>query len=193
MYYYIKGKLAILSGDTAVIEAGGVGYRLTVTQNTFSALASCLGKEAMLYTYLAVREDAMELYGFSSEDEKQLFTKLLGVSGIGPKAAISILSSFTPNQLISAVQSGDAKLIARANGIGLKTAQKVIIELKGKLDLSGDASSAAAAPSSLTEAINALTVLGYSRGEAADAVKGLDASSPLEQIIADALKKLNRL
>lgn len=193
MYYYIKGKLAILSGDTAVIEAAGVGYRLTVTQNTFSALASSLGKEAMLYTYLAVREDAMELYGFSSEEEKQLFTKLLGVSGIGPKAAISILSSFTPNQLISAVQSGDAKLIARANGIGLKTAQKVIIELKGKLDLSGDIASATASPSSLTEAINALTVLGYSRGEAADAVKGLDASSPLEQIIADALKKLNRL
>jgi len=193
MYYYIKGKLAILSGDTAVIEAAGVGYRLTVTQNTFSALASSLDKEALLYTYLAVREDAMELYGFSSEEEKRLFTKLLGVSGIGPKAAISILSSFTPNQLISAVQSGDAKMIARANGIGLKTAQKVIIELKGKLDLSGDVSSASAAPSALTEAINALTVLGYSRSEAADAVKGLDATAPLEQIIADALKKLNRL
>ena len=132
MYYYIKGTLALLAGDTAVIDAGGIGYRLTVTQNTFAALASKLGKEAQLFTYLAVRDDAMELYGFASEEEKLFFTKLLSVSGIGPKAAVSVLSAFTPNQLVSAVQAGDAKMISRANGIGLKTAQKVIIELKGK-------------------------------------------------------------
>lgn len=192
MYYYIKGTLALLSGDTAVIDANGVGYALTVTQNTFSALASKLGREAQLFTYLAVRDDAMELYGFSSEDEKALFIKLLGVSGVGPKAAVSILSSFTPNQLISAVQSGDAKLISRANGIGLKTAQKIIIELKGKLDLTDD-TSASSAPPSAVEAVNALTVLGYSRGEASDAVKGLDMSLSLEELIAEALKKLNRL
>ncbi len=192
MYYYIKGTLALLSGDTAVIDANGVGYALTVTQNTFSALASKLGKEAQLFTYLAVRDDAMELYGFSSEYAKALLIKLLGVSGVGPKAAVSILSSFTPNQLISAVQSGDAKLISRANGIGLKTAQKIIIELKGKLDLSDD-TSAAAAPPSAVEAVNALTVLGYSRSEAGDAVKGLDPSLSLEELIAEALKRLNRL
>lgn len=192
MYYYIKGTLALLSGDTAVIDANGVGYALTVTQNTFSALASKLGREAQLFTYLAVRDDAMELYGFSSEDEKALFIKLLGVSGVGPKAAVSILSSFTPNQLISAVQSGDAKLISRANGIGLKTAQKIIIELKGKLDLSDDTSSSSAPPSAV-EAVNALTVLGYSRSEASDAVKGLDPSLSLEELVAGALKKLNRL
>ena len=192
MYYYIKGTLAVLSGATAVIDAGGVGYCLTVTQNTFSQLASRLGKEAQLFTYLAVREDAMELYGFASEDEKALFIKLLGVSGVGPKAAISILSSFTPNQLISAVQSGDAKLISKANGIGLKTAQKVIIELKGKLDLSGDAVSPATATVS-SEAVNALTVLGYSRGEATEAIKGLDPSLTLEELITEALKRLNRL
>ena len=192
MYYYIKGTLAVLSGDTAVIDADGVGYCLTVTQNTFSQLASRLGKEAQLFTYLAVREDAMELYGFASEDEKALFIKLLGVSGVGPKAAISILSSFTPNQLISAVQSGDAKLISKANGIGLKTAQKVIIELKGKLDLSGDAVSPATATVS-SEAVNALTVLGYSRGEATEAIKGLDPSLTLEELITEALKRLNRL
>ena len=192
MYYYIKGTLAVLSGDTAVIDAGGVGYCLTVTQNTFSQLAPKLGKEAQLFTYLAVREDAMELYGFASEDEKALFIKLLGVSGVGPKGAISILSSFTPNQLISAVQSGDAKLISKANGIGLKTAQKVIIELKGKLDLSGDAVSPATATVS-SEAVNALTVLGYSRGEATEAIKGLDPSLTLEELITEALKRLNRL
>ena len=185
MYYYIKGTLALLAGDTAVIDAGGIGYRLTVTQNTFAALASKLGKEAQLFTYLAVRDDAMELYGFASEEEKLFFTKLLSVSGIGPKAAVSVLSAFTPNQLVSAVQAGDAKMISRANGIGLKTAQKVIIELKGKLDLSDDTAGA-------TEAVNALTVLGYTRGEAAEAVKGIDGNLALEEIIALALKKLNR-
>ncbi len=191
MYYYIKGTLALLAGDTAVIDAGGIGYRLTVTQNTFAALASKLGKEAQLFTYLAVRDDAMELYGFASEDEKLFFTKLLSVSGIGPKAAVSVLSAFTPNQLVSAVQAGDAKMISRANGIGLKTAQKVIIELKGKLDLSDDAAGGAL-PSAATEAVNALTVLGYTRGEAAEAVKGIDGTLALEEIIALALKKLNR-
>lgn len=192
MYYYIKGTLALLAGDTAVIDAGGVGYRLTVTQNTFAALAPKSGKEAQLFTYLAVRDDALELYGFASEDEKRFFTKLLGVSGIGPRAAISILSAFTPNQLVSAVQAGDAKMIARANGIGLKTAQKVIIELKGKLDLSDDTAGGGALPSAATEAVNALTVLGYTKGEAADAVRGIDGTLPLEEIIALALKKLNR-
>ena len=188
MYYYIKGTLALLAGDTAVIDAGGIGYRLTVTQNTFAALASKLGKEAQLFTYLAVRDDAMELYGFASEEEKLFFTKLLSVSGIGPKAAVS---AFTPNQLVSAVQAGDAKMISRANGIGLKTAQKVIIELKGKLDLSDD-TAGGALPSAATEAVNALTVLGYTRGEAAEAVKGIDGTLALEEIIALALKKLNR-
>lgn len=191
MYYYIKGTLALLAGDTAVIDAGGIGYRLTVTQNTFAALASKLGKEAQLFTYLAVRDDAMELYGFASEEEKLFFTKLLSVSGIGPKAAVSVLSAFTPNQLVSAVQAGDAKMISRANGIGLKTAQKVIIELKGKLDLSDD-TAGVALPSAATEAVNALTVLGYTRGEAAEAVKGIDGTLALEEIIALALKKLNR-
>lgn len=191
MYYYIKGTLALLAGDTAVIDAGGIGYRLTVTQNTFAALASKLGKEAQLFTYLAVRDDAMELYGFASEEEKLFFTKLLSVSGIGPKAAVSVLSAFTPNQLVSAVQAGDAKMISRANGIGLKTAQKVIIELKGKLDLSDD-TVGGALPSASTEAVNALTVLGYKRGEAAEAVKGIDGTLALEEIIALALKKLNR-
>ena len=191
MYYYIKGTLALLAGDTAVIDAGGIGYRLTVTQNTFAALASKLGKEAQLFTYLAVRDDAMELYGFASEEEKLFFTKLLSVSGIGPKAAVSVLSAFTPNQLVSAVQAGDAKMISRANGIGLKTAQKVIIELKGKLYLSDD-TAGGALPSASTEAVNALTVLGYTRGEAAEAVKGIDGTLALEEIIALALKKLNR-
>ena len=191
MYYYIKGTLALLAGDTAVIDAGGIGYRLTVTQNTFAALASKLGKEAQLFTYLAVRDDAMELYGFASEEEKLFFTKLLSVSGIGPKAAVSVLSAFTPNQLVSAVQAGDAKMISRANGIGRKTAQKVIIELMGKLDLSDD-TAGGALPSAATEAVNALTVLGYTRGEAAEAVKGIDGTLALEEIIALALKKLNR-
>ncbi len=192
MYYYVKGILAILSGDVAVIEAAGVGYKLTVTQNTFSTVASKLNKEVLLYTHLSVREDAMELYGFSSEEEKSLFTKLLGVSGVGPKAATSILSAFTPSQLISAVQSGDAKAISRANGIGLKTAQKIIIELKGKIDLSEDAGAPGASSSAYSEAVNVLTGLGYARSEAQTAVKAVDPTLPLEEIITEALKKLNR-
>ncbi len=193
MFYYIKGTLVILSGDVAVIDAGGVGYRLSVTQNTFSALASKLGKEALLYTYFAVREDAQELYGFSTEEEKELFTKLLGVSGVGPKAGLSILSAFTPSQLISAVQSGDAKTITRANGIGLKSAQKIIIELKGKLDLTDSSADTKNKPSVFTEAVNALTLLGYTRGEASEAVKSADVSLSLEEVIAFALKRLNRI
>ncbi len=193
MFYYIKGTLVILSGDVAVIDAGGVGYRLSVTQNTFSSLANKLGKEALLYTYFAVREDAQELYGFSTEEEKELFTKLLGVSGVGPKAGLSILSAFTPSQLISAVQSGDAKTITRANGIGLKSAQKIIIELKGKLDLTDSSAEIQNKPSVFAEAINALTLLGYTRGEASDAVKSADVSLSLEEVIAFALKRLNRI
>ena len=191
MYYYIKGTLAVLKPDFAVIDAGGVGYRLTVTQNTFSRISARLGKEVTLYTYLAVRQEGVELFGFADEDEKVTFIRLLGVSGVGPKAAASILSMFTPPQLSQAVQAGDAKAISRANGIGMKTAQKVIIELKGKLDLSDDGPSGSRT-SSLSEAINALAVLGYTRSEAADALKNADPSAPLEDIIAAALKKLNR-
>lgn len=192
MYYYIKGRLDILNGDCAVIDAGGVGYMIYVSTPTHEKLAPLLGKTAQLYTYLNVREDAMELYGFYAEEERECFIKLLSVSGVGPKAALSILSLYTPQSLSALVSQGDAKAISRANGVGLKTAQKVIIELKGKLDLSEGAVSSAPLPSALSDAADTLAVMGYSKTESATALKGIDPALPLEEVIKQALKKLNR-
>ncbi|MDD4125434.1 MAG: Holliday junction branch migration protein RuvA [Eubacteriales bacterium] len=190
MYYYIKGKLTRLNGDYAVIEAYGVGYKLFITHNTRAKLASFFEKEILLYTYLNVREDAKELYGFDTEEEQGCFVKLISVSGVGPKAAVSILSVFSPEKLAFAVSTGDAKAISKANGVGLKTAQKVIIELKGKLDLEEGGEDSPAG--GITDAVNALTVLGYTKAEAMTALKGIDPSMPLEEIITAAFKKLNR-
>ncbi|MEG1743664.1 MAG: Holliday junction branch migration protein RuvA [Clostridia bacterium] len=193
MYYYIKGTLQLLLDSFAVLETGGIGYKIIISKNTFSKIAAKINKEVTLYTYLAIRDDAMDLYGFVTNDEHLSFVKLLAVSGIGPKAAMSILSIMTPEQLSAAVSSGDAKAISAANGVGLKTAQKVIIELKGKLDLSDDALLESSTPSVMIDAVNALAVLGYTRGEAANAFKDIDMSLPFENIITLALKKLNKL
>ena len=194
MFYYIKGELTELGSDFAVLDAGGVGYMLYVSTPTHEKLAPLFRKTAQLYTYLNVREDAMELYGFYAGEERECFIKLLSVSGVGPKAAMSILSLYTPQSLASLVASGDAKAISRANGVGLKTAQKVIIELKGKLDLSESAEGANTPLSSaLSDAADTLAVMGYSKSESAQALKGISPDLPLEVIIKEALKKLNRL
>ena len=193
MFYYIKGALTALNPDFAVIDANGVGYMLYVSLATHEKLAPLYGRQAQLYTYLNVREDAMELFGFFTEEERECFIKLLSVSGVGPKAAMAILSLYTPQSLAGLVANGDAKAISRANGVGLKTAQKVIIELKGKLDLSGGPASASPLPSALADAADTLAVMGYSKAEAAEALRGVNADQPLENIIKDALKKLNRL
>ena len=187
MFYYIKGALTALNPDFAVIDANGVGYMLYVSLATHEKLAPLYGKQAQLYTYLNVREDAMELFGFYTEEERECFIKLLSVSGVGPKAAMAILSLYTPQSLAGLVANGDAKAISRANGVGLKTAQKVIIELKGKLDLSEGAAAA------LADAADTLAVMGYSKAESAEALRGINADQPLENIIKDALRKLNRL
>ncbi|MFA6729545.1 MAG: Holliday junction branch migration protein RuvA [Eubacteriales bacterium] len=190
MYHYIKGVLTKLCGAYAVLESCGVGYKLYITLSTSEKLSGFYQKETLLYAYLNIKDDAEELYGFYSEEEQQTFTKLLTVSGVGPKAAISLLSAFTPGQLSFAVSAGDAKAITKANGIGLKTAQKIIIELKGKLDLSGEAGEPDGGV--LPDAIGALTSLGYTKSEAISAVSGLDQSLPLEEIIKAAFEKLNR-
>ena len=129
MYYYIKGTLARLEPTFAVIDCAGVGYRLAVSASTHASLAPLLGRDALLYTYLAVREDALELYGFFDETEKRVFTYLISVSGVGPKGAMSVLSVMSASRLASFVAAGDARAIASAPGVGLKTAQKIIIEL----------------------------------------------------------------
>ena len=193
MYDYFKGTLAFLRTDAAVVECGGVGYRLAVSASTHAKLSPLLGREATLFAYLAVRE---ELYGFSDETERALFIHLLSVSGVGPKAALSVLSTLPADRLAVCVAAGDAKAIASAPGVGLKTAQKIILELKDKLakefasgePLPDGVPSAGADDAS--DAVNALVVLGYSRAQALGALKGLDSALPLEIRIREALKKL---
>ena len=202
MFYYISGKLAYSNPTTAVIDAGGVGYKMTISENTFNALPRLNSDGfAKLYTYMAVREDDVELFGFISESEMSTFKLLLTVSGVGPKAAISILSLLTPEKFALAVCTEDRKTIAKANGIGPKTAARVILELKDKLLKTTDLGEVASAgfesvsvptnSGKLAEAQDALLVLGYSRAEALNVLKNIDTQSlELEEIIKRALKLL---
>ncbi|MBR2907416.1 MAG: Holliday junction branch migration protein RuvA [Clostridia bacterium] len=206
MFYYIKGPLTKLLPSTAVVEAGGVGYCMTVSETTHASLAPLYDtanpKIAKLYIYMAVREDGVELFGFYSEEELSAFRMLITVSGVGPKAAISILSTLTPEKLALAICTEDRKALAKANGIGAKTAARVILELKDKLSkeaislsIDSDSPILNATPAGdhgkLSEATDALMVLGYSRAEALNALKSVNVETmPLEDIIRAALKKL---
>lgn len=176
MFYYVSGMLAHREPGFAVIDCGGVGYRLTVSQNTLAALdrASARESKVKLYTYMAVREDDVELFGFYTEEELTTFRQLIGVSGIGPKAAMGVLSAFTPDGLARAVCTEDVKAIAKSNGVGAKGAARIVLELKDKMSYTGgDAETpretATAAPAAksagLAEAAEALTALGYARAE----------------------------
>lgn len=201
MFYYISGTLAHKSMGFAVIDAGGVGYRMTVSQNTYDKLPLA-GNSAKLFTYLAVREDGIELFGFYDETELSSFQMLITVSGVGPKAAMSILSLLTPEKFALAVCTEDTKAISKASGVGHKTAARIVLELKDKLikehgnDFSAVpevATSAKGAPArgKLTEALDALMVLGYQRAEATAVLKSLPTEQmTLEEIIRQALKKL---
>ena len=205
MFYYISGKLAMANPNTAVIDAGGVGYKLTISENTYNSLPprhTVSAPEAKLYTYMAVREDGIELFGFASETELSSFKMLLSVSGVGPKAAISILSLLTPERFALAVCTEDRKTISKANGIGPKTAARIILELKDKLlketDI-GDVAQASVDTTSapmtvsgkLSEAQDALMVLGYTRNEALNVLKKIDTQAlGLEEIIKKALNML---
>ena len=207
MFYYINGKLTALDTTFAVIDAGGVGYKMTITQTTYAAMPPRLTVSepptVKLYSYMAVREDGIELFGFISEEELSAFKMLITVSGVGPKAAIAILSHLTPTKLAVAICTEDRKAISQANGIGPKTAARIILELKDKLKNQftddGDDSSIADPVLSehvgnkLGDAQDALAVLGYSRSEAMAALKGIDTDKlELDEIIKLALKKLMR-
>lgn len=197
MFYYLNGTLVTLFGSYAAIDCGGVCYKLNVSANTYSALAKYIGKTAKIYTYLSVREDAMELFGFSSEEEHSVFTKLITVSGVGPKAAISILSALTVERLIFAIANNDPRAISMAQGVGLKTAQKIILDLKDKMKIDqlvddDPKTTATGSGASFSEAVDTLLVLGYSRSEAVAALKSVDPTLPLEDIIKAALKKLSK-
>lgn len=203
MFYYIMGELAYKDLSTCVIDCSGVGYKLTVSQITSESLASSLGKKVKLFTHLSVREDGIELFGFGSNEERSCFNRLTSVSGVGPKVAMSILSLMTPEALSVAICTEDIKAIAKAPGIGSKTAARIVLELKDKIakDVSSFDISAAAsktAPTALkggknlSEATEALAVLGYDKNTILSAVKDIDPSLDVGEIIRMALKKLAR-
>lgn len=199
MYYYVSGQVAHVEPYLAVIDCGGVGYACRTTAYTISQVKK--GDRAKLFTYLSVREDAMDLYGFFSQEELKLFQQLISVSGVGPKAALAILSSSTPANLAMSIITGDEKTLTRAPGVGKKIAQRVILELKDKLakgqtvSASGENITMDAVTiipqNKLSEASAALAVLGYSQAEINVALKGVDVDGqPLEQVIRMALKNM---
>ena len=198
MFYYIKGELVYTDPVTAVVDCNGVGYKMGVSQNTLSHLTK-KGEKVCLYTYFHVREDAAELLGFYTEAELEAFKLLITVSGIGPKAAMSILSVLTPEKFALAVTTGDTKAIAKASGVGSKTAARIVLELKEKVakafptagEADGEISFADVPVSGNTEeAISALVVLGYSPQEAQAALRGVDPTLSLENMITAALRKM---
>ena len=198
MFYYVSGTVAEIGPNLAVIDCGGVGYACATTNYTISRLKK--GERAKLFTYLHVREEIFELFGFSSQQELSSFKMLIGVSGVGPKAALAILSSTTPNNLALSIVTGDEKALTAAPGIGKKIAQRIILELKDKLakeqtSFSSDGPVpviAAGGANKAGEASAALAVLGYGTPEIAAALKGVDMEQPLKEIIRQALKKMVR-
>ncbi|MDY3618894.1 Holliday junction branch migration protein RuvA [Agathobaculum sp.] len=200
MFYYVEGTVALLQQGLAVIDCGGVGYACHASQHTVGKLK--MGARARLLTYLNVREDIFELYGFIDEEELSCFQMMIGVSGVGPKAALSILSVAPPDRLALSIITGDEKLLTQAPGIGKKIAQRIILELRDKmsreqLETASGASGVVAAVAAngginhTQEAVAALMVLGYSQAEALHAMDGLDAAHlEADEIIRQCLKKL---
>lgn len=197
MIYSVRGKLIRKEPNLAVIECAGVGYACRTTLNTLSRLGS-IGSEAFLLTYLYIREDAVELFGFASEQELNCFKMLISVSGVGPKAGLAILSDTSPESFALNVATGDYKAFTKTKGIGPKLAQRVVLELKDKItneqlasSVTGDTDFKAVTEGGNTsEAISALVVLGYSQAEAASVIAKLDPSLSVEELIKNALKKI---
>ena len=198
MFYHIKGMVTDIESNLAVIDCSGVGFAVNTSMNSLSQLH--MGETVKLYISEQVREDAFDLYGFTTQGEKHCFEMLISVSGVGPKAAISILSSNTPEGICMAIMSGNEKALTVAQGIGKKIAQRVILELKDKMQKqAGDFSVADTAftipatdegQTKMSDAASALAVLGYSNAEAAAALKGIDMTMPLESIIRTALRNM---
>lgn len=201
MYAYIKGELAEINTDHIVVEASGIGYQVFISLQTFDYLPS-VGENLKIYTYLYLREDAMILYGFLTKDDLELFKLLISVSGIGPKGGLAILSTLEADDLRFAILSGDAKAISKAPGVGGKTAQRVILELKDKLSLEDafeaktehvQKNAAAAGGSVKNDAVMALTALGYSSTESLKAVSAVEITEDMdvEEVLKAALKHLS--
>ena len=199
MLYSVRGKLIHMEPRTAVIECAGVGYKCFITMHTARQLPA-LGGEVMLYTILSVREDAVDLFGFADQGELNCFRQLTSVSGVGPKAAVAILSELSPEKVAMAVASGDYKTLTRASGVGPKLAQRIVLEMKDKvgalqpsagMETPAD-TGAVSASGNAAQAVSALSVLGFSAGEASAAVGKLDSGLPVEVLVREALKKLGR-
>ena len=196
MFYYLNGTVAALDANLAVIDCGGVGYGCFTTGYTLSQLQ--VGKQQKLFTYCHIREDAFDIYGFSTKDELNCFLRLIGVSGVGPKVALAILSALTPSQFSLAVVTGDEKSLTMAQGVGKKMAQRIILELKDKVsdDLQGTSVSVSsvAAPAGgnkVAEATAALASLGYSQSEIGQALKGIDLDKlSVEDIVRSGLRAM---
>ncbi|MBU5461244.1 Holliday junction branch migration protein RuvA [Lachnoclostridium sp. MSJ-17] len=199
MIYSVRGKLVHTTPSGAVVECAGVGYYCQTTVNTLKQIK--IGAEVTLYTYLNVREDTMELFGFATVTELETFKTLISVSGVGPKAGLAILSVLSPEQVAMAIATDDVKTITLAPGIGKKIAQRIILELKDKLakaavsgpDFSAVTGGAAAAASgNVPKALEALGVLGYSPAEVSPVLATFDSSLPVEQLIAMTLRQMGR-
>ena len=195
MFYYLNGTITVLDTGLAVVDCGGVGYACHTTNYTLSKLQ--VGKQAKLYTYCNIKEDAFDIYGFSTREELDCFRRLIGVTGVGTKAALAILSAVSPDQLTLAVMTQDDKTITMAQGVGKKLAQRIILELKDKLGASQLELNTAefagagvlARGSKAAEATAALVGLGYSQTEAAAALKGIDIENlSIEDVIRRALR-----
>lgn len=198
MIYSVKGKLIYTDPTYAVVECGGVGFKCFVSLNTLRELTS-IGTEVNLYTHMSVREDAMDLYGFATLDELQAFKLLISVSGVGPKAAMAILSVLPPDRLSVAVSSGDVKSIQSAQGVGKKTAERVVLELKDKMLSIGSAEAVsvvagikqASTNENAREAVEVLVSLGFNQSDCATVVGAMDSSMSVDDMIRQGLKKLS--
>ncbi len=198
MYYSLRGKLIFTDETSLVVECGGVGYLCFSTLNTLKRLPKT-GEDVFVFTYLNVREDAMDLFAFYDKKELECFKQLISVSGVGPKAGLAILSRLSPEALAASVAVGDVKAITQAQGVGPKLAQRVVLELKNKLKidleeavgiLKEEDMVSAQTTGSLAEAVAALVSLGYTKTEAQNALKGSDVTLSTEELIKVGLKKL---
>lgn len=200
MIYSLNGTLIHTEPNFVVIECGGVGYKCLVTMNTMSRLPA-VGEKTMVYTHMIVREDAVELCGFYDTSELNCFRLLTGISGVGAKVAIAILSVLTPEQIALAVSSGDSKTLTKASGVGNKLAQRIVLEMKdkvkkmipsGSIQLPQANMSVPVSGGNIEKAIGALAVLGYSPDEVTPYMSGIDPSLPVEKIIGETLKAIGK-
>ena len=197
MIYSLNGEVTHLEQNLIVVECGGVGYACRSTSTAVSR--AVMGKKIKLYTYLNIREDAAELFGFSDESELNCFKMLISVSGVGPKVAVAILSDLKPQEFALAVVNDDSKTITRAQGVGPKLAQRIVLELKDKLKKDGSFASAdipsmdlnASASNAVSEALTALMVLGFSNSQAQKALTGLPDDLSVQELVKEGLKRLS--